>query len=90
MSECVFCRIANKEIGQLVYEDESVVAFDDLHPQAPVHVLIVPKKHIARISEANDDEDARLMGRMIIVANKIASERGIAEGGYRIVANCNQ
>jgi len=90
LSDCVFCKIANKEMGSLVYEDESVAAFDDLNPQAPVHVLIVPKKHIARISEVNDDEDARLMGHMLVVANKIASERGISEGGYRVVVNCNK
>lgn len=89
MMDCIFCKIANKEMGQLVYEDESVAAFNDLQPQAPVHVLIVPKKHIARISEVTDGEDAALMGHIFAVANKLAAERGVAEGGYRIVANCN-
>jgi histidine triad (HIT) family protein len=90
MSDCIFCKIAAKEIGKLVYEDDKVVAFDDLSPQAPVHVLIIPKKHIARISDVTEGEDACLMGHIITVANKIASERGVAEDGYRIVVNCNE
>lgn len=90
MSDCIFCKIAAGEIGKLVYEDDSVAAFDDLNPQAPVHVLIIPKKHIARVSDVTDGEDACLMGRVIAVANKLASERGITEAGYRIVVNCNE
>ena len=90
MADCLFCKVANKEIGTLVYEDESVVAFEDLNPQAPVHVLIIPKKHIARISDVADGEDAALMGHILVVANKIAKEHGIAEAGYRVVANCNE
>lgn len=90
MDDCIFCKIAAGEIGSLVYEDEHVAAFNDLNPQAPVHVLIVPKKHIARISDVVKDEDARLMSRVIIAANKIAAERGIADEGYRVVVNCNE
>jgi histidine triad (HIT) family protein len=90
LEDCIFCKIANKEIGKLVYEDEQVAAFDDLNPQAPVHVLVIPKKHIARVSEVTDGEDACLMGQVIAVANKIAADRGIAEEGYRIVVNCNE
>ncbi|MCX8053792.1 MAG: histidine triad nucleotide-binding protein [Armatimonadetes bacterium] len=90
MSDCVFCKIANKEMGKLVYEDETVAAFDDLNPQAPVHVLIVPKRHIARISDVANGEDATLMGHILVVANEIARERGITENGYRIVVNCNE
>lgn len=90
MEDCIFCKIAKGEIGKLVYEDEQVAAFDDLNPQAPVHVLIVPKKHIARISDVTEDEDACLMGAVMRVANKIASERGIADDGYRVVVNCNE
>ena len=90
MSDCIFCKIANKEIGKLVYEDEAVAAFDDLNPQAPVHVLIVPKKHIARISDVTDGDDICLMGHILTVANKIASDRGVAGGGYRVVVNCNE
>lgn len=90
LDDCIFCKIANGEIGKLVYENEHVAAFDDLNPQAPVHVLIIPKKHIARICDVVSDEDACLMGEVIRAANKIASERGIVEDGYRIVANCNE
>ena len=68
MADCIFCKIANKEMGKLVYEDDSVVAFDDLSPQAPVHVLIIPKKHISRISDVTDGEDACLMGHIIAVS----------------------
>ncbi len=90
MSECIFCRIANKEIGKLIYEDDQIAAFDDLNPQAPVHVLVIPKKHIARISDIREGEDAHLAGRMITVANRIAEERGVARDGYRLVINCNE
>ena len=90
MGECVFCKIANKEIGKLVYEDEEVAAFDDLNPQAPVHVLVIPKKHIARLSDVSDEGEACLMGRILMAANKIAAERGISDGGYRVVVNCNE
>ena len=90
MTDCIFCKIANKEIGTLVYEDDRVAAFNDLNPQAPVHVLIIPKKHIARISDVAGEEDAALMGHIIVVANKIAADRGVAESGYRIVVNCNE
>lgn len=90
MEDCIFCKIAAGEIGELVYEDEHVVAFNDLNPQAPVHVLIIPKKHIARVSDVTDDNDACLMGECIVAANKIAAARGIVDEGYRIVANCNE
>jgi histidine triad (HIT) family protein len=87
LADCIFCKIANKEMGQLVYEDESVAAFNDLNPQAPVHVLIIPKKHIERLSKVEDGEDACLVGHILVVASKIAKERGIAADGYRVVVN---
>ncbi len=90
MDDCIFCRIASKQMGSLVYEDDFVVAFNDVNPQAPVHVLVIPKKHIARVSDVNDGEDADLMGHMLVVANKIAAEKGVSEEGYRVVANCNE
>lgn len=90
MENCIFCKIAAGEIGALVYEDEYVAAFDDLNAQAPVHVLIIPKKHIARISDVTEDSDARLMGKVLVAANKIAAQRNIADDGYRIVVNCNE
>jgi histidine triad (HIT) family protein len=90
LEDCIFCKIAGGEIGKLVYEDERVAAFDDLNPQAPVHVLIVPKKHIARVSDVMSDEDACLMGDVMRVANTIALQRGLADDGYRVVVNCNE
>ncbi|NLN75401.1 MAG: histidine triad nucleotide-binding protein [Armatimonadetes bacterium] len=90
MDDCIFCKIAAGTIGTLAYEDDEVAAFDDLNPQAPVHVLIVPKKHITRISDVTDGPDACLMGKILVVANRIAAERGISADGYRIVINCNE
>jgi histidine triad (HIT) family protein len=90
LADCIFCKIANKEMGKLVYEDEHVAAFDDLNPQAPVHVLVIPKKHIERISDVGDGEDADLVGRLIVAANKIAAQRGVDRDGYRLVINCNE
>ena len=90
MSDCIFCNIVAGKIGKLIYEDYTTAAFDDLNPQAPVHVLIIPKNHIARLSDVSEDDDARLMGHILVVANKIARERGIAEDGYRVVVNCNE
>jgi histidine triad (HIT) family protein len=90
LTDCIFCKIANKEMGKLVYEDEHVAAFDDLNPQAPVHVLVIPKKHIERISDVSDGEDANLVGRLVTAANKIAAERGVDRDGYRLVINCNE
>ncbi|MGI6295333.1 MAG: histidine triad nucleotide-binding protein [Armatimonadota bacterium] len=90
VNDCIFCKIASGEVGKLVYEDEEIAAFDDLNPQAPVHVLIIPKKHIARLSDVTDSNDACLMGKILVVANQIAAQRGIAETGYRVVVNCNE
>ena len=86
MSDCIFCKIANKEINSnLVYEDESVVAFRDLNPQAPQHILIVPKKHIANITELDDKEIAAHIFTEVVP--KIAKEVGVAESGFRLVIN---
>ena len=86
MSDCIFCKIANKEIkSDIVYEDDRVVAFNDINPHAPVHVLVIPKKHIVGVAEARD-EDAELIGHLQLVAAKLAEEKGGAEG-YRIVVN---
>lgn len=89
MSDCIFCNIAAGKIGKLIYEDDITAAFDDLNPQAPVHALIIPKKHISRLSDA-EAEDVQLLGHILLVANKIAKERGIADEGYRVVVNCNE
>lgn len=91
MSEdCLFCKIARGDIPSTqVYSDEEFYAFRDIHPAAPTHVLLIPRKHIARISDATED-DAALLGRMLLRANDIARQEGIAEPGFRDVISCNQ
>lgn len=87
--DCIFCKIAAGEIPSTkVYEDESVVAFNDLDPQAPVHVLIIPKEHIASAAEINE-ENSRVVAHIFEVAAKIAKEKGL-DNGYRIVNNCGE
>ncbi len=86
---CVFCRIvAGKIPATVVYRDDLVVAFEDLHPQAPTHVLIVPREHLPTLNDVRPEHEA-LVGRMVRVAAEIAGERGHAAGGYRVVLNCN-
>jgi len=87
VADCIFCKIAGGEVGTIVYEDDQVAAFNDLNPQAPVHVLIVPKKHVEKLADVQDGEDAGLAGHMLVVANRIAEERGVAQEGYRVVVN---
>ena len=88
--DCIFCKIANKEIpSAIVYEDEDIIAFNDLNPEAPVHILVIPKKHIASLNDASE-EDQQLLGKIMLTIQKIASERGIAEDGYRVVTNCGE
>lgn len=90
MSDCIFCRIAAGAIpARIVHRDESVVAFEDLNPQAPCHVLIVPARHIATLNDLTPGDDA-LVGSLFRVAATIARERGYAERGYRTVFNCNR
>ena len=87
MSDCLFCKISAGEIpAKTVYEDDELIAFHDISPQAPVHVLIVPRRHIASLNEAID-EDGALFGRILLVARRIARELKV-EGGYRVVNNC--
>lgn len=87
---CLFCKIVKKEIpAKIVYEDDGVLAFEDINPQAPVHILVIPKKHIATSLDIKD-EDHELMGRLFQAANRIAQERGVAERGFRTVVNCNR
>ncbi len=87
---CLFCRIAHREAkAQIVYEDEEVVAFHDLHPQAPTHVLVIPRKHVASIDAAQDDDEA-LLGKLLLRARTIARELGLQRGGYRIVINTGE
>ncbi len=85
----IFSKIISKDIpADIVYEDESILAFKDVNPQAPVHILIIPKTEISKISEINLDEHSQLLGQMIDRANKIAKDLNIDEDGYRLVFNC--
>ena len=89
MSDCLFCKIAAKEIpSTIAYEDDKVLAFRDINPQAPVHIQIIPKRHIARVSELTE-ETVSLLGKLVLTANQLAKELKIAEPGYRLVVNCN-
>ena len=88
MSDCLFCRIAAKEIpAKIVYEDDDVVAFRDINPQAPIHILIIPRKHISGNLDIAD-ADAGLVGRLFIAANRLAKEEGVDAAGFRTVFNC--
>jgi histidine triad (HIT) family protein len=88
--DCLFCRIGRGEIpSTMVHQDEDLFAFNDTNPQAPMHVLVVPRKHIPTTNDLADDDDA-LIGRMLRRASAIAAERGYAERGYRTVFNCNR
>ncbi len=83
---CLFCKIANKEVpADIVYEDERFLAFKDINPKAPVHILIIPKKHIPSVDHLDESADKELMGEMIILARKIAKEKGL--NGYKLVIN---
>jgi histidine triad (HIT) family protein len=86
--DCIFCRIAKGEVkSNILYQDDKAVAFPDINPKAPVHILVIPRKHIALVSDLTED-DEELMGHLFTVANKLAKERGIANDGYRLVVNC--
>jgi len=88
--DCLFCKIIDKQIpADIVYEDEHILAFNDISPQAPTHVLIIPKKHITTVNDA-EDSDAEVLGRLIITAKQLATKLDIAEDGYRLVINTNQ
>ncbi len=90
MEDCVFCKIAAGEIpAERVFEDDLVFAFRDLNPQAPTHVLVIPKRHIATINDLTDDDEA-LVGRMFAAARDIAAAEGLTESGYRTVMNCGE
>lgn len=88
MSDCLFCKIVAKEVpSEIVYEDDKVLAFKDINPVAPVHILLIPKKHISDMT-AVEQEDAEILGHLLLVAKKIAQEQGIADSGFRLVNNC--
>ncbi|WP_456269783.1 histidine triad nucleotide-binding protein [Kushneria sp. AK178] len=86
----IFSKIINREIkADIVYEDDDVLAFNDVNPQAPVHVLIIPKKEIATLNDLTE-ADTEIVGKLHLTAARIARDKGIAEEGYRVVMNCNE
>ena len=90
MSETIFTKIIEREIpAEIIYEDEQVLAFNDINPQAPTHFLVIPKKPIATVNDIQE-HDKELVGHMYVVTAKIAAEKGFAEQGYRTVMNCNE
>ena len=87
--DCLFCKVIKRNIpSEIVFEDDDLMAFNDIAPQAPIHKLIVPKRHIATLNELNDSDD-QLIGKIIRSAAKIARDCDVAEDGYRTVFNCN-
>jgi histidine triad (HIT) family protein len=90
MKDCLFCRIVTKEIpAEIVFENNKLLAFKDIDPQSPVHILIIPKEHITTINDLHDNHK-ELIGDMLLTAKRLASEYNIAEDGYRTVLNCNK
>jgi histidine triad (HIT) family protein len=89
MADCLFCKMVSGEIKpDVVFEDDEVLAFRDVNPQAPMHVLVIPKTHISTVNDLTP-EHTGLVGRMYLAAQKIATDEGVAEPGYRLVMNCN-
>jgi histidine triad (HIT) family protein len=89
MADCLFCKMVSGEIKpDIVFEDDEVLAFRDVNPQAPMHVLVIPKTHISTVNDLTP-EHTGLVGRMYLAAQKIAADEGVAEPGYRLVMNCN-
>ena len=87
MSECIFCRIVQGSIpAKLIYQDAETLAFDDINPQAPVHSLVIPKRHVESV-QVLGEEDQRLLGRLLLTCNTIAREKGLSDKGFRLVAN---
>lgn len=87
MEDCIFCKIINKEIPtDFLFENERIVAFADIKPSAPVHILIIPKKHISSVEEVGE-EDKELLGELFLVAKKIAKEKGLNKNGYKLAVN---
>jgi len=87
MEDCIFCKIINKKIpASIIYEDEKIIAFDDIKPKAPVHVLLIPKKHYASLNDVPDG-DKSILAHLLLKARQIAYDKGIGEDGYRLVLN---
>jgi histidine triad (HIT) family protein len=89
-ADCIFCKIVNKEMdAEIVYEDKEIVAFKDIYPAAPVHLLVVPRKHIPTLADL-EENDAMLMGRLHLVVNDLARAFKLDKNGYRVVINCGK
>ncbi len=89
MTDCIFCKIVAGDIpADIIYEDEDVLVFRDLNPQAPTHALVIPRCHIPTLNDLRP-EDAQLVGKMSLAATTVARQEGIADEGYRVVFNCN-
>lgn len=89
MTNCLFCKIASGDIpATILYQDDLVVAFDDINPQAPIHKIIIPRKHIATLNDVTNQE-ASLVGHMLHTASNLAKQLNIADKGYRVLMNCN-
>ena len=90
MQDCLFCKIIKKEIpADIVYEDEEIIAFKDIQPAAPIHILVIPKKHISSINEI-ELEDEALIGKIYTKIKEIAKEQDVDETGYRVIVNCGK
>jgi len=89
MTDCLFCKIVSGDIpADILHQDEDVIAFRDVNPQAPVHFLVIPKKHISTVNDLQP-ADAELVGKLYLAAKTVAAEQGMDESGYRCVINCN-
>ena len=87
MEDCIFCKIINKEIpASIVFEDEKIIAFNDINPQAPIHILLIPREHFTSLNDILE-EKKNILSHLLLKARQIAQEKGIAEKGYRIVLN---
>jgi len=87
--DCLFCRVANGELPtEIIYKNDDILAFRDINPQAPTHVLVIPKRHIDSINHATPG-DAELLGRMVLAAKEVAAQEGLHDAGYRLVFNIN-
>ena len=87
MTACAFCKIIERKLpAEIVYEDDLILAFKDIHPQAPTHILLIPKEHIPTIEEAQPE----LIGKLVAKASELAKQAGISEKGYRVVVNCRE
>ena len=87
-TDCIFCRIVAGEIpGDIVYQDAEIIAFRDIHPVAPTHILLLPRKHVETLQELGES-DVGLVGRMVLRAGQLAEQEGVAERGYRLIVNC--